>query len=74
MNFIKHILTGKDNQTWDMGKVSWATCIVAVIAAAAANWWHGSVIPLIDFGGALTGVCLGHGAALGLKKSTEPGQ
>ncbi len=72
MNFIRHMFTGKDNQTWDLGRVSWATCIFAVIAAAAANWWHGNEIHLIDFGAALTGVVGGHGAALWAKRDTEP--
>lgn len=72
MNFIRHLFTGKDNTTWDMGRVSWATCTFAVIGAAAANWWHGHEIDLMAFGGAITGVVVAHGAALWAKRDTEP--
>ena len=74
MSILRQLFTGKDGETHDLGRWSWAVCIFAVILAAAGNWWHNAVIDLIALGTALAGVCGAHGAALWAKRSTEPGQ
>ena len=72
MNIIKHLLSGMDNATVDIGRVSWAASFLAVAAAAGANWWHGALIDVQAFATALSIVAGAHGAALWAKKDTEP--
>ena len=69
---MKHLLSGMDNTTVDIGRVSWAASFLAVVAAAGANWWHGSVIDVQGLAIALSAVAGAHGAALWAKKDTEP--
>ena len=69
---LKHLLSGMDNATVDIGRVSWAASFLAVVAAAGANWWHGSVIDVQALAIALSAVAGAHGAALFLKRDTEP--
>jgi hypothetical protein len=71
MNFIKHIFTGADGVTYDVGRVSWAVSLGAVCAAGLHSAWKGA-IDLIAFGTAISAVVIAHGAALGFKKETEP--
>ena len=68
MNVIRHLFTGKDNQTWDMGRISWAACYLAVVVHDAFK--PGTVQ---EFAIALGAVAAAHGVALGLKSKTEPG-
>ena len=71
MNIFAHLFTGKDNETHDLGRWSWAISLFAVIAAGLHTAWHG-VIDLVQFGTAISVVVGAHGAALALKKDTEP--
>ena len=73
MNMLKHLFSGIDNATVDIGRVSWAASFLAVVAAAGANWWHGAVIDMQALAVALSAVAAAHGAALWAKKDTEPG-
>ena len=70
---LKQLFTGKDGITLDMGRVSWAGCTVAVLALAAYHEHQGIRVPVKDLALALSGIAVTHGAALGLKSSTEPG-
>ena len=72
MSTIKHLFSGMDNTTVDIGRVSWAASFLAVVAAAGANWWHGAVIDVQALAVALAAVAAAHGAALWAKKDTEP--
>ena len=68
-----HLVTGKDNSTWDLGRISWLICTVSVLAKEAWQMSAGKGTPLRDFAIALAGVAAAHGAALGFKAHTEPG-
>jgi hypothetical protein len=70
---LKMLFTGKDGVTLDMGRVSWAGCTAAVLALAAYHEHQGVRVPVKDLALALSGLAVTHGAALGLKSSTEPG-
>ena len=72
MSTIKHLFSGMDNTTVDIGRVSWAASFLAVVAAAGANWWHGAVIDVQALAVALSAVAAAHGAALWAKRDTEP--
>ena len=72
MNILRHLFSGQDNATVDIGRVSWAASFLAVAAAAGANWWHGALIDVQALATALSVVTVAHGAALWAKKDTEP--
>jgi hypothetical protein len=72
MNWLRQLVTGVDGKTHDLGRWSWAGSFLAVVAAAAGNWWHGLAIDLVALGTALGAVAGAHGAALFLKRDTEP--
>lgn len=69
---FRQLLTGIDGATHDLGRWSWAASFLAVVAAAAANWWRGQAIDLMALAGALAAVAGAHGAALWAKRETEP--
>ena len=69
----KHLVTCKDNQTWDLGKVSWLTCTGSALAKEAWQMSQGKGTALRDFCTALAVIAAAHGAALGFKSRTEPG-
>jgi hypothetical protein len=72
MKLLRDLFTGRDGQTHDLGRWSWAGSFLAVVAAAAGNWWHGVAIDVVALGTALAAVAGAHGAALWAKKETEP--
>jgi hypothetical protein len=68
----KVLLTGKNNSTLDMGRVSWAVSFMAILAHEGLAIHHGSTSSIRDFAIALGAVAAAHGAALGFKAKTEP--
>lgn len=72
MNTIRHLFSGMDNATVDIGRVSWAVSFLAVVGAVGINAWHGVVIDVQALAMALSAVVAVHGAALWAKKDTEP--
>ena len=69
----KKILTGKDNQTWDLGRISWAGSFLWVIAHDVWQLRQGAGASLKEVAVALAAIAGAHGAALGFKAKTEPG-
>lgn len=69
---LQALHTGADNETLDLGRVSWSASFIAVAGAAAMNWWHGVTINLQELAVALGVIAGAHGGALFLKKDTEP--
>ena len=69
--FLKQLLTGKDNQTYDIGIVTWLLGTVAVIALASFEV-STSQISLRDLAEALGIISGASGASVMLKKDTEP--
>ena len=69
---LRDLVTGKDGKTWDLGRLSWAGCSAAVVVLAGWQEAHGTTVPLRDLALSLSGIAVTHGAALGLKASTEP--
>lgn len=73
MEFLKHLLTGKDNETHDLGRWSWVVSTVTVIGGGAWNAVHAGAIDLMQLAQAIGIVVAAHGGALWAKKDTEPG-
>jgi len=71
-DILKQLLTGKDNATYDLGRVTWLLGFVAVIFMAGYEVMHGSV-NLRELAEALGIVSGASGASVMMKSKTEPG-
>jgi hypothetical protein len=69
--FFKQLLTGKDNETYDIGRVTWLLGIFAVIGLAIYEVMH-TTISLRELAEALGIVTGASGASVMMKKDTEP--
>ena len=69
--FFKQLLTGRDNETYDIGRVTWLLGIVAVIALAGYEVMRNNV-NLRELAEALGIVSGAGGASVMMKKDTEP--
>ena len=74
MNLFKQLMTGRDNETHDLGRWSWFASFVAVIGHSIWNTLSGVPVKLTDLAMALAAVAGAHGVALGMKKDTEPAE
>ena len=72
MKWLQDLLTGADGKTQDLGRWSWVGSLVALIAVAIHTAWVKGVVDLVAFGQAIATVVGAHGAALWVKKDTEP--
>lgn len=70
---IKKLITGKDNETPCMGRVTWGASFVTICLVAGATIMAGGVVGIAELGVALATIAAGHGAAIKLKSNTEPG-
>ena len=69
---LKQLLTGKDNTTYDIGRVTWLISMVAVIALAAYEVTH-ATISIRELAESLGIVSAAGGASVAMKGKTEPG-
>jgi len=70
--FLKQLLTGKDNQTIDIGRVSWMLFSISLIALAAFQLFQSVTVSLREFAESAGIIAGAHGASVMLKKDTEP--
>ena len=70
---LKQLLTGKDNVTYDIGRVTWLLGFIAVISLAVYQVMY-STISLREVAEALGMVTGASGAAVAMKGKTEPGE
>jgi hypothetical protein len=68
---LKQLLTGKDNVTYDIGRVTWLLGFIAVISLAVYQVMY-STISLREVAEALGIVTGASGAAVAMKGRTEP--
>lgn len=72
MSVIRGIFTGKDGNTYDLGRILWAAMGFGyVIFAAISVWRDGSFNPQ-DFGIGAGTILGGGGIGIGAKANTEP--
>ena len=69
---LKQLFTGKDNETHDLGRYSWAASMASVIGGGAWNAIQSGAIDLMQLAQAIGVVAGVHGAVLWAKKDTEP--
>jgi len=73
VKLMRQMVTGKDNCTHDLARWSWLVTTVATVLGALWNAAQTGVVDLLQFAQAIGILCSTHGAALLLKKDTEPG-
>jgi len=71
-DFLTQLLTGKDNHTQDIARWSWMISLVAVIIGAGYELIHSNALSLREFAEAVGIISGAHGAAVMMKKDTEP--
>jgi hypothetical protein len=69
--FIRQLLTGKDNETYDIGRFTWLVGTVAVIVLAFYEVMNGHV-NIRDLAESLGIVSAAGGASVAMKGKTEP--
>ncbi len=70
--FVKDILTTKDNQSYDNGRVAFAVSLATYIGLAVASIYHGNPWTATQFAGGVSAMAVGFGINLRLKSPTEP--
>lgn len=71
-DFFRNILTGKDNMTYDLGRVLWAFSFLVGVLADIVCQAFGQVFNLTDFGLGVGGLLTAGALSLKLKETTEP--
>jgi hypothetical protein len=69
---LNDLLTGADNKTHDIARWSWMLSLFAIIFGAGYELFHAGVVSIKDFAEAVGIISGAHGAAVMLKKDTEP--
>jgi hypothetical protein len=72
MELIRHCLTGKDNQTWDIARVLFALIGISFVALAIHAVMHGASFDPQTYGVGAGSILGGGGAGIGMKAKTEP--
>ena len=71
-DILKQLLTGKDCETYDIGRVTWLISLLAIIALAFFEVMH-STISIRELAESLGIVSAAGGASVAMKSKTEPG-
>ena len=69
---IKHLLTGKDNTTYDIARVAWFVGMVAILAVAGYQVVMHGAVSLRELAESLGIVSASGGASVWAKKDAEP--
>ena len=69
---VFRVFSGKDNRTLDLGRILWAIGTLVYFALSIHSVWHGTVFDPIAWGTGFGAVLAAGGAALWMKKDTEP--
>lgn len=73
MKCLCQLFTGRDNTTWDLGRVLWAKMALSYVALSAWQVTHGGAFEPVAWGTGAAALLAAGGAAIGLKAHTEPG-
>jgi hypothetical protein len=69
---LNDLLTGADNKTHDIARWSWMISLFAVLFATGYELIHNTMPSIKDFAEAVGIISGAHGAAVMLKKDSEP--
>jgi len=70
-DILRQLLTGKDNTTYDIGRVTWLISMIAIIALAAYEVMHNTV-SIRELAESLGIVSAAGGASVAMKSKSEP--
>jgi hypothetical protein len=71
-NFLKHLFTGKDNETFDVARVLWAVGVLFFLGLSTYDMLKGHDFRPMDWGTGLGLVLAGGGTGVAVKSKTEP--
>jgi hypothetical protein len=71
-DFIKQLITGKDNTSYDLARCGWILSSLTITVGSLWNAYHAKVFQLIDYAQSISTLAVAFGAAIFLKKDTEP--
>ena len=72
IEFFKHLFTGIDNKTWDIGRILWAKLSIVYCALTSYHAVKTGVLNPQDWAIGASAILGGGGAAIGLNAKTEP--
>lgn len=72
--FFRDIFTGRDNRTYDMGRVLWFQSVQAFVLVTIYSLHKGGSFDPVTWGAGLAALIAGGGAAIGMKASSEPNE
>lgn len=70
---FRDLFTGKDGETFDLGRVLWAKAMVVFAGLSAFALWRGGVFDPMAWAGGAGALLAAGGGALWAKRDTEPG-
>lgn len=70
--FLRDLFTGKDNKTWDLGRIMWFLGTLVYFAMTLYSLYQGIAIDPMNWATGFGAILAGGGAALALKQSSEP--
>lgn len=72
-NLIRNLLTGTDNQSWELGRVLWAIGTIAlIIYQGIAIWSKGQTFSPIEFGTGAAAILAAGGFGVAQKDKAHP--
>lgn len=72
MKLLKDLFTGRDNKTWDLGRIMWAMGTAVYCGISVYSLYQGIAIDPLNWATGFGAILAGGGAALRLKQSDEP--
>ena len=69
---LKQLFTGKDGETQDMGRWSWAASMFAVTGHSVWGAISHATVDILQLAQAIGVIVAAHGGALWAKRTTEP--
>jgi hypothetical protein len=70
--FLKDLFTGKDNKTWDLGRIMWFQGVLVYFTMTLYSLYQGIAIDPMNWATGFGALMAGSGAAMLLKQSSEP--
>lgn len=70
--FFKDLFTGKDNKTWDLGRVMWAKGTMVYFAMTLYSLYKFIPIDPLNWATGFAAILAAGGAAIMLKRNDEP--
>jgi hypothetical protein len=69
---VSDCLTGKDGESYDVGRVLWIIGVLAFIGLSIYGLYRGGAFDPLNWGTGYGAILGGGGAGIGMKSKTEP--